>query len=451
MYYGTPPIVTNGLVGYFDVSNEMSYTSGSLIWKDLTGTCDLILTGSGILPTYWIGNRESIPAIATIPLNTIYSSNDFTTANWSKTKTGYTCTITASVISPPPGLQDSGSKLNETTVNSFHGIQSSLSTAIGSQFRISFYLKAAERTWARIGDPDWAGFYCHFDLVNGVTGSKSVGPATYNGVPFQWTDIRMDNVGDGWWRCSYIVTPGFDSTSFIVCPIINNATSSYVGNPTSGIYIYGASGTYGPELTPYVDTSTSGSRSDTTSYLEYTGSAIQENNTHSVFVWVKGLTNPGSRLNMIYSKYSQPTKQGITYTISSDTALALADAAGLTSINVGLIFGYTRPLTAHGWAHVGIVRSTGQTKMYWNGNLIFSTGRFIATATTSSVKFGNAIDIGNVSPLYQGYSGLGFNNIMIYNREVTDAEAMQNFNALKTKFRNTSPQRQFGIRTATIN
>jgi hypothetical protein len=37
MIYGTPPIVTNGLVLALDAGNTLSYTSGSTTWKDLSG------------------------------------------------------------------------------------------------------------------------------------------------------------------------------------------------------------------------------------------------------------------------------------------------------------------------------------------------------------------------------------------------------------------------------
>jgi hypothetical protein len=36
-YFGTPPIVTNGLVLYLDAGNPTSYTTGSTIWNDMSG------------------------------------------------------------------------------------------------------------------------------------------------------------------------------------------------------------------------------------------------------------------------------------------------------------------------------------------------------------------------------------------------------------------------------
>jgi hypothetical protein len=48
MYYGTPPIVTSGLVFYVDANNSLSYKSGSSIWYDITNpTVSGSLTGVG--------------------------------------------------------------------------------------------------------------------------------------------------------------------------------------------------------------------------------------------------------------------------------------------------------------------------------------------------------------------------------------------------------------------
>jgi hypothetical protein len=37
MIYGTPQIVRNGLVLYLDAANQLSYISGSTVWRDLSG------------------------------------------------------------------------------------------------------------------------------------------------------------------------------------------------------------------------------------------------------------------------------------------------------------------------------------------------------------------------------------------------------------------------------
>jgi|688.fasta_scaffold81874_4 hypothetical protein len=57
MIYGTPTIVTNGLVLYLDAANSISYVSGSTIWRDLSGNNNGTLTNG---PTFDSGNGGSI-------------------------------------------------------------------------------------------------------------------------------------------------------------------------------------------------------------------------------------------------------------------------------------------------------------------------------------------------------------------------------------------------------
>jgi len=58
MYYGTPPIVTNGLVLYLDAANSKSYVSGSTTWSDMSGNGNSGSLVNG--PTFNSGNGGSI-------------------------------------------------------------------------------------------------------------------------------------------------------------------------------------------------------------------------------------------------------------------------------------------------------------------------------------------------------------------------------------------------------
>jgi hypothetical protein len=58
MYYGTPPIVTNGLVLNLDAANTLSYVSGSTAWNDLSGNVNNGTLTNG--PTFSNENGGSI-------------------------------------------------------------------------------------------------------------------------------------------------------------------------------------------------------------------------------------------------------------------------------------------------------------------------------------------------------------------------------------------------------
>lgn len=83
MYYGTPPIVTNGLVLHLDAANTLSYQSGSTIWNDLSGNRNNGTLING--PTFNSANGGSIVFdgvndYATI--NTSIGSGNFTFNIW---------------------------------------------------------------------------------------------------------------------------------------------------------------------------------------------------------------------------------------------------------------------------------------------------------------------------------------------------------------------------------
>ena len=86
MYYGTPPIVTNGLVLNLDAANTKSYVSGSTVWRDLSGN-----SNSGSLvngPTFNSGNGGSIVLDGVDDYvnigsnNIINTNNSFTVGFW---------------------------------------------------------------------------------------------------------------------------------------------------------------------------------------------------------------------------------------------------------------------------------------------------------------------------------------------------------------------------------
>jgi hypothetical protein len=97
MYYGTPPIVTNGLVLNLDAANTKSYVSGSTVWNDVSGN-----NNSGSLingPTFssqnggYIrcdGTNDYIEVIDNTSLD--FGANNFTVEYWFRkltTSAGY--------------------------------------------------------------------------------------------------------------------------------------------------------------------------------------------------------------------------------------------------------------------------------------------------------------------------------------------------------------------------
>jgi hypothetical protein len=89
MYYGTPPIVTNGLTLHLDAANQMSYTSGSTSWINLSGGASGSLIAN---PLYDPSNKGSLffGATNTYVSTSISLAAQNTVSLWIRPDTGST-------------------------------------------------------------------------------------------------------------------------------------------------------------------------------------------------------------------------------------------------------------------------------------------------------------------------------------------------------------------------
>jgi hypothetical protein len=155
--------------------------------------------------------------------------------------------ISATKVSAPDGSV-TGQKIVENTANAAHEIRTTAYTPVANTpLVLSVYLKQGERRYARVGFPGaWGGSsgYVIFDLQTGTqTYSSNVGLA-----------FSITATGDGWYRCSVgnTVTIAASSTAYIG-PNNNSTTgTSYTGDGTSGLFIWGAQLSDSASLDPYV-------------------------------------------------------------------------------------------------------------------------------------------------------------------------------------------------------
>jgi hypothetical protein len=177
--------------------------------------------------------------------NLLLQSNTFNT-NWT-----LLAASVATGISDPFGGSTAWS-LTEDSTTSGHYVNTSLTPVNGLTYTFSTYLKQNTRTCAQLiltgigtaGGNVIAGF----DLAAGTTaGASSGGTATITAV------------GNGYYRCSVTVTATVATTSSVqIRSALTSSTtaSSYAGNGTSGIYIYGAQIEIGSIANTYIPTTT---------------------------------------------------------------------------------------------------------------------------------------------------------------------------------------------------
>ena len=157
--------------------------------------------------------------------NLIPYSVDFTQSYWIKTN----CTVASAATVSPDGTT-MGSKIIESSdsVASSHymgGASASVTVPAGS-VTFSFFAKVAERSTVQVYMVDTTGiigtqatFNLSTEIVTGASGS-------------------IKSYGNGWYRCSYTATAAAGACYGRI--FLRNATSSsYIGDGSSGIFIWG--------------------------------------------------------------------------------------------------------------------------------------------------------------------------------------------------------------------
>lgn len=198
----------------------------SIIPSDGSGDLDFVRGGSGT-------RINSLGQVENVCWNLFTYSEDFTNADWNKDSS----TINSNVVSAPNGTT-TADKLNENSSTNIHSVYN-LFTGSGVN-TISVYAKKAERDYICLysGGGTIGGY---FDINNGTT------LTTFGGAI-----SSIQNVGNGWYRCSITFTLSTLAYAFIATSN-NGSTLSYAGTTGSGVYIWGAQANAGA-LKPYFPT-----------------------------------------------------------------------------------------------------------------------------------------------------------------------------------------------------
>jgi hypothetical protein len=162
------------------------------------------------------------------------------------TKSG--ATITANATTSPDGTTNADSFIGNGS-NAEHSILQSLSFIGGTTYTISFYAKKNTNNFIQVvgaSSAFGANVWANFDLNSGVVGS--VGSST---------TASIQNVGDGWYRCTAIAAAIATTSTNIVIFLINSSTSSRAesNSLSTSVYLYGAQVEAGSYSTSLINTS----------------------------------------------------------------------------------------------------------------------------------------------------------------------------------------------------
>ncbi len=172
-------------------------------------------------------------------VNLLLYSEQFDNAYWVKTNSSVFLNNTAS-----PDGKITAEKLIEDTSNNAHYIQKTISGG-SATYSLSIYAKAGGRNWILLGWWDGAvNRSAYFNISSGSVGTISGS-----------VSASITSVGNGWFRCAVTHTSAI-SVMYAQCAT-SDGVSSYVGDGSSGVYIWGAQLEASPSAGQYAKTEAS--------------------------------------------------------------------------------------------------------------------------------------------------------------------------------------------------
>jgi hypothetical protein len=394
-------------------SNSGGSSAGSIYIQDAQLEVGLVATDyiesttttavSGItedLPRLDYSGGASCPSLLLEPqrTNLFTQSEYFNSVDWTKTAIN----VTDNAVTSPEGIANAA-KLVETTANSVHQINQSHSLS-GNDYSFSVFVKKAERRYVSLVFSDFTRYLSQytFDLEDGVlTNSFDYGGVTSTFVP--------EDYGNGWYRLT--LSSSYASWSGAIIPrfyIENTATPSqptannYVGDGTSGVYIYGfqlESGSY------------------PSSYIPTYGSAVTRSgdNSNTIDVSSLGVTTNYTLFYEISDFNVTANSTWVSQTSSNGPALA---AYGNTMI-IWVDGGFWYPF-GHGASGVG---SNTKKAITYDGVKVraYEDGVLVGTRDADKNRWDNLTDFDMTDGSLQM---VNWNQVLIFPTALTDSEAI---------------------------
>ncbi len=240
-----PNAITDAGGAFTRASTATYFNSSGVMASAAINTPRLNYTYNG---TSWINAGILLEPART---NLCIRSQEFDNASWTKTGLlAFGSGSTANAIAAPDGTT-TADLVTEDTSTGVHEANLAITLTVSTAYSISIFVKAGTRDRFRLAgriSATWSVFpQGVFDLSTSSVVSSS-GDRT----------AEIANVGNGWYRCTiYGTTTSIGTSGGVLFNIIDGSNnSSYTGNGTGGLYVWGAQLEAGSTCTSYIPTTT---------------------------------------------------------------------------------------------------------------------------------------------------------------------------------------------------
>ena len=303
--------------------------------------------------------------------------------------------VTTNATTSPEGVVNA-SKVVASAVNNFHWVGINTSVSNGVVYTASVFAKSAEYEHLYIvlrTDSGAKRYGVKFDLSNGTF----VDDITF-GSPTQ-TSYAIEEYPNGWYRCSVSTYHTSGNIVALFGPSlggnVTDINNQFLGDGTSGIYMYGTSAENGPYMTSLIPCyGTSASR--TADACSKTGISSLIGQTEGTLFVEVDYTNTGeSQTYITISDGTINNRITLSYSLTLNCLNAFARVGGSTQ---ALMTSATSP--ANGIKKIAVAYKLNDYRLYINGTEV-AVDSTALVPTCSRIDVGSLLATGNESSVKQ--------------------------------------------------
>lgn len=257
--------------------------------------------------------------------NLVFRSEEFDNSYWTKSN----ATVTANQAISPDGSQTSD-EINDNgdSGTGVVGFYRNVTISSNQTYTLSVFAKKGSVDFISLRNENFTtpnNSVSYFNISNGTLGTVDVDHSA-----------KIENFGNGWYRCSITLTFGTDTSGRIVIRLNeSNNNTNVTRDGTKNVYLWGAMFEQGSYQTSYIKT-TSNQATRSADVCNGSGTSAEFNDSEGVlFTEIAALANSGGLREIAVSNGSNSQAVQIKYT-STDNRINGTIAT--TSGTIGMTF-----------------------------------------------------------------------------------------------------------------